>query len=133
MNHTHRRIFAALLLGSYGLSVTVSGAFHTHSQVACHSCDAGGGHGCHDHDGSSGCDHETASHGESNDPSSLSIRPQADDCPVCSFLAHKPIQSVSSIEIGCVYLAPMRVCPKAISRIEEPLSGIWSRGPPQVG
>ena len=140
MNRNLQRITAALLLGCYGLAVSVSGAFHTHRFPIRQSCAPGyaeRGHesSCrahYDHDLSSHSVHDSRCDPHVADTCPLGINSHGDECAVCSFLAHKPVQTTSPDAVTCTYLAQALVHLKAVSRVEDPFSAIYSRGPPPV-
>ena len=140
MNRNLQRITAALLLGCYGLAVTVSGAFHTHPDPVCHSCapdraehDHGFSRSSHEHHGPVGCpEHDGPSAADGADSCPSGIDSHGDGCAVCSFLAQKLLQTTSPDEVACAYLAQALACLKAVARVKDPFSHIWSRGPPSV-
>ena len=140
MNRNLQRITAALLLGSYGLAVTVSGAFHTHPDPVCHSCApdrAEYGHASsrhtHEYHEPVGCPkHDGPSVADVANSCPLGINSHGDGCAVCSFLAQKPVRTTSPVEAACTYLTQAPGHLKAVARVEEPFSAIWSRGPPPV-
>ena len=140
MNANLKRIIAALVLGSYGLAVAVSGAFHNHRGPVHEFCAPGNADRCHESSCSAHQDHDPAGHsghdddcdGEAADSRPLEINSHGDECAVCSFLAQKPVQETSPDEVACAYLGLDLARPKAVARVKEPFSAIWSRGPPSV-
>ena len=140
MNRNLQRITAALLLGSYGLAVAVSGAFHTHPAAVNEFRVPG--HAGHGHESTCRAHHHREPAGRSlrdgrvetdvADSCFSGVNSHGDGCAVCSFLAHKPVQTTLPVEEACSQLAQALMHLKAIARVEEPFSAIWSRGPPPV-
>lgn len=140
MKRILHRITAAVLLASYGLAVTVSGAFHTHHRGIGESYAASGtecldGFECDTRDHFSakcGLHNVLAAHRPPNEALSPVVSVPAETCSVCSFLAQKPILTTAADEVRCLPLTQMRTWPKAIARIEESFSPLCSRGPPPL-
>ena len=138
MNRSLQHTTAVLLLGIYGLVISVSGAFHNHPLPACPCHAAGHGH----HAPEASC----PAHGRRNpaghpngegchDAQAIvahpsGTRPHRGECAVCAFLAQKPVQTASVAEVNQAYLVRILANAKAIARAEKPFSAIWSRGPP---
>lgn len=128
MNRALTRTTAALLLGCYVLSVTVSGLFHAHSPGGCAPACSGHDHGhapaCCGHD-----EHAAAEDVAAEDVAAVS---GANVCPVCDFLAQKPIPTATIVDVVRASLYQSLVRVKPLARIEEPLSPHWTRGPPSL-
>ena len=140
MNRNLLRTTATLLVGGYVLTVTVSGMFHTHGRHIRQSRASDNGELGHE-SSCWGYDHHTAVDrscssfppgGQRGESELFGTHSLADDCPVCSFLAQKPIPATPVREVACADLPEPLVRVKALARIEEPLSLIWIRGPPSV-
>ncbi len=140
MNLNLQRITAALLLGSYTLAVTVSGVFHTHRAPVWDSCAPDRSEHQHESPCHTHAHHAPSDHHVHNGPFVPEVAEsdpsrtvaQGNVCAVCSFLAQKLMPVAAPDEVTCTYMARAMICPKAVARIEEPLSHIWSRGPPSL-
>lgn len=116
MRRTFHRIFAALLVGCYVLSVTVASLFHTHGGhvPTGELCGVGGG---------------TLADAASGQLAASGWRAPG-ECPVCKFLSQKPLFPTSVQEVTSTSLFDRVLSARAIARIEQPLSRIGIRGPP---
>jgi hypothetical protein len=132
-----RRIAAFLVLANYVLALTVGGVFHVHDDHRC----AAAGAPC-----ASPCPHEApAPHGCCGSPRADRCEPEgtategtaslsrgSEKCPVCQFLAQKPVPVRPVEAVACAELldnwAPVHPLPRA----DHTSSTHLIRGPPAV-
>lgn len=107
-----------LVLGAYLLASTVSGSFHVHgsnhSTAGCSAVDCAHGH----------APENTAGEWESGDLSPAQV------CPVCRFLAQRPIPADRVEAIVSVPLVEAWILPRAIPPAKALPSTHRSRAPP---
>lgn len=135
MRAVSRKAIVLLLLGGYSVAVTVGGAFHTHLGGGCCSEESGAAQSCHAHV----CDAEHT-HGTPNDRMGASHFPTLErfavpldaHCPICSFLAQKPIPVVSQAVEDSTDLEQSLARVKAIPPSDDIPSTVFSRGPPSI-
>jgi hypothetical protein len=130
MIRLRRKIAVTLLLGWYLAVVSASGAFHTHAGDPC----------CAPRATATDCCHESTCHADEAVPTKDSEDTLAKsrivlvdpDCPVCSFLAQKPIAGtvVENQTVTDLNRPLLRV--RAIPPIDETPATIFLRGPPAV-
>lgn len=130
-----RKAIVLLLLGEYSLAVTVGGAFHTHLGGDCCSEKSGAAEGCHTH--VCGADHTHAPPAERTGASHFPALETFDvpldaHCPICSFLAQKPITVVSQTVVNSTDLEQPLVRVRAIPPSDDIPSTVFSRGPPSI-
>ena len=139
-----RRTTTLLVLAGYLLMLTVGGWFHDHGGhrfgLRGHACSAR-----HDHDslGDHSADyrhHVARGHDHGRAPvqrdrsgeQNLPITGDGDQCPVCKFLAQKPIPPRDVRQVTCVPLEQECVRAKPVRRAEDIPSTHHSRAPPSV-
>ncbi len=136
MSAKRLRIAAFLVLANYVLALTVGGSFHLHGDASC-----GRGNGrCfslsgkltapradHPSDGAGCCaPHDPATEG------TLVASRQFEKCPVCQFLAQKPVPT-RPVEAGaCTELVDGWVPVRPVRPVDHLSSAHPIRGPPAV-
>jgi hypothetical protein len=131
-----RKIITLLLLGGYSLAVTVGGAFHTHIGSDCGTTENKSSGHCHSHACHAGHTHTTPSNSrEQSESPTLERRalPFDSHCPICSFLAQKPIPVVTKACEHSVELRQPLVRVRAIPPSDDIPSTVFGRGPPSLG
>lgn len=137
MSVKRHRTAVILLLANYLLAVTVGAGLHVHGDRGCHRADAGcpypaaRGPTESPHAHASPCDCARAGHDDAATALGADWR-HAGECPVCRFLAQKPIPSDRVEHVACIGVVAELMPAVAIRAAVPVRSPHPIRGPPSV-
>ncbi len=124
MQPNNRNLAVFLVLANYFLAVTVGAWFHDHAGHAHHQSGS-----CREHRLDQAHSHHEQDH---SDKKSLPLSGKKGSCPVCRFMAQKPISVASAEEVTSAPLVEVIEWTEPIRRTSPVAFTYHSRAPPAV-
>jgi hypothetical protein len=126
---------ACCLVANYLLAITVGTSFHTHSGLRSAASADGCHHHCEPPVGGTAGDHQCCPPGHDEDSawtraSESSAGHGADACPICEFLAQRPVTSRPISLVACQLLRRESALLPVIWHVRRVSSTCRVRGPP---